>query len=384
MASCTPLRPDLRRVFRIGSLLLPLAACSGGDGIAPTDPGPAPAPPAAFDAFYYAHSVHLSWELGPGWNGESFRIYGKRVADAAYVLVAQVTNCRNGVCSYRDVNVAPGTSYRYYVASVGGGGVETATPYAVDIEVPIPTPPPVPGGLEAVALDGVVYLRWNDQSRTANDFAFYRVYFASGDQGALVGETDSEGFLDGLVQNGNTYAYFVTAVDDRGHESAGSPVATATPRPDYHGEFLYAWEDRPGESGFRFQESEEVLPVVPGNSAARHFRLEVDQAGWWFVPGPGVGVHGAPQPTRALRCGPAADQDCTDLHVAPQTGYQSGAIEVIPGYSYVFRVPADGGGWRYGVVRVSHAGFAQDGAIALFDWAFQLQSGNRNLSPPAP
>jgi hypothetical protein len=28
---------------------------------------------------------------------------------------------------------------------------------------------------------------------------------------------------------------------------------------------------------------------------------------------------------------------------------------------------------------VSHLGFAQDGAIAIFDWAYQLQPGNPSL-----
>jgi hypothetical protein len=30
---------------------------------------------------------------------------------------------------------------------------------------------------------------------------------------------------------------------------------------------------------------------------------------------------------------------------------------------------------------VTHVGWAQDGAIAIFDWAFQLQPGNPSLSP---
>jgi hypothetical protein len=31
------------------------------------------------------------------------------------------------------------------------------------------------------------------------------------------------------------------------------------------------------------------------------------------------------------------------------------------------------------VIRVTHVGSAQDGAIAIFDWAFQLQPGNPAL-----
>src|SRR5690606_696369 len=108
-----------------------------------------------------------------------------------------------------------------------------------------------------------------------------------GTRGVLIGETDSEGFLDLLAENGATYPYFVTAVDDQGHESGGSGIAAATPRPDYHGEILFGFDDRPEDSGFRFREDESLSPIVHGSSASRHFRIEADLNGWWLVPGPG-------------------------------------------------------------------------------------------------
>jgi len=380
-----PARSLLTTLVLLGTMLAGIAACTSSEPVGPAPPGgPLPAAPLNLDGFYYAKAVTLTWSLAPGWNGESFRIFGKRVSDPEYVLIAQVTNCSGGSCSFRDVNIVPGVSYRYYVAAVGSGGQEAPSAHSIDIQVPQPTPPPAPGGLEAMALDGAVYLKWDDRSRDADDFAFYRVYFDAGDQYVLMGETDSEGFIDFLVVNGNTYGYFVSAVDERGHESQGSALAVATPRPDYYGELLFAFEDRPGDSGFQFQVDELDFPIVAGTDPSRHFRLEVDQVGWWFVPGPGVGIHTFPQHTTALRCGPASDANCQEISVAPVTGYAPTPIEVTPEFSYVFRVPAPGGGFRYGVVRVTHAGFAQDGAIALFDWAFQIQEGNRNLAPPAP
>jgi len=368
-------------VFLVGVLLAGLSACTSS----PSEPGGhLPAAPLNLDGSYYARAVTLSWDLAPGWNGESFRIFGKRVSDPEYLFIAQVTNCRAGSCSFRDVNILPGVTYRYYVAAVGSGGREAPSANSVEIPVPQLLPPPAPEGLQAVALDGAIYLTWDDRNREAEDFAFYRVYFDAGEHSVMLGETDSEGFIDLRVTNGNTYGYFVSAVDRRGHESQGSALALATPRPDYSGEFLYAFEDRPDDSGFRFQEDEADFPIVAGTDPTRHFRLEVDQAGWWLVPGPGVGIHNSPQQTTALRCGPASDATCQEVQVAPATGYVSTAIEVIPEFSYVFRVPAPGGGFRYGVVRVIHTGFAQNGAIVLFDWAFQIQAGNRNLAPPAP
>lgn len=368
----------------LGSLLFGLVL-SGCDEVGTTWSGNGPAPPEHLDVWYYAEAVNLRWELHPQWDGDAFRIYGKRTSDANWFLVAEVSNCRDSHCSYSDVNISPGRTYEYYVASVNPRtGDETASEFAIEVFVPQPSPPPVPAELDAVPLDDALFLRWSDASRV-EDFGFYRIYLEGGDGDViLLGETDSEGFLDLLVQNGNTYGYFVTAVDDLGHESGGSPLAEGTPRPDYHGELLFAFEDHPDLAGFRFQESEATDPILPGTSADRHFRLEADSEGWWLVPGPGVEVHEESYVTTALRCGPASDDGCADVRMAPSSGYQTHDLGLAPGLSYVLRVPAEGDQWRYGVIRISHVGFAQDGAVALFDWAFQLQVGNRALSPAPP
>jgi hypothetical protein len=345
--------------------------------------GGEPAPPRELAGWYYDHAAHLSWELHPRWSDEPFRVYGRRTTDRDFFLVAEVTSCAAGVCTYTDLNISPGRTYEYYVAAVSPrSGVETASAYSVEVVVPQPVPPPVPGALDAVALDAAVYIQWDQAARAADDFALYRVYLEGGDGSVLLlGETDSEGFLDLLVENGNTYGYFVTAVDSQGHESDGSVLAEATPRPDFHGELVWAFEDRPTRSGFQFQEDEVVDPIVDGNAPERHFRLEVDEVGWWLVSGPGVQVHGTPLQASALKCGPAADAGCTDVRVAPASGYDTQDMALSPGFAYVLRVPASGGTWRYGVIRVSHVGFAQEGALVLFDWAFQLQPGNPALAP---
>jgi hypothetical protein len=369
------------RVVAVALLSLAMVGCEAGNVLVPGNGGMAP--PRDLDGYYYNQAVTLTWELHPQWDGESFRVYGKRTTDADYFLVADVTNCAGGFCSYTDVNVAPGATYEYYVAAYDArSGTEAASDYAIEIHVPHPDPPPVPGTLDAIPLDDAIYLTWDDRARDAADFHFYRVYLEGGDGAVtLLGETDSEGFLDLLVENGNTYGYFVTSVDDQGHESDGSALAEGTPRPDYHGEYLFAWEDVPSASGFVFQEREDLDPIRAGSDPERHFRLEFDQDGWWLVPGPGVEVHRDAYFTTALRCGPAADAGCLDLREAPASDYSGVDIALFPEHSYVLRVPASGGGWRYGVIRVTHVGFTQDGAIAIFDWAFQLQVGNPALSP---
>ena len=116
-----------------------------------------------------------------------------------------------------------------------------------------------------------------------------------------------------LAVNGETYSYFITSVDDQGHESSGSVMAQGTPRPDYHGEWIYVHSDDPTHSGFRFVADELNYPIVSGNDPGRHFRLEIDAAGWWLVPGPGVQIYDGYWDTTALKCGVEADADCLSV-----------------------------------------------------------------------
>lgn len=363
----------------VGSLILALsvAACEDDVFVVDTD---APAAPRALAVSYYAGSVRLTWELGTGWNDEAFRVYSKRVSDADWFFIAEVTSCIDGFCLYEDLNVVAGVTYQYYVAAVTAAGVETASAATVEIFVPSPTPPPVPDAMSVIALDGANYLNWGAASRSASDFSHYKVYLDDAGQSLLLGETDSEGFLDLLAANGSTYSYFVTSVDADGHESTGSVAAEGTPRPDFTGEWLYDFFDVPASSGFRFAEDETLLPIVSGSDASRHFRLETDVDGWWLVPGPEAAVYPVPFATTALKCGVAADAACVDVPQAPTSGYVVQDIQLATQESYVLRVTGDDGLLHYGVIRVSLLGFDQnDDAIMIFDWAYQLQPGNPDL-----
>lgn len=369
----------------LGLGLAALVASCEGDPVYVGDGGD-PAAPRNLDAYYFDRAVYVTWELGPAWDGESFRVYSKRTTDASYFLIAEVTNCSAGLCSYTDTNIEPQVSYEYYVSAVEPDtGVETSSAFAVEVFVPQAVPPPVPGGLEVVALDGAAYLRWDARSREADDFSYYRVYLDDGDGSVFfLGETDSEGFLDELAQNGLTYTYLVSAVDDLGHESQRSPAASGTPRPDYHNEWVWSYFDRPELSGFRFQSDESSDPLVDGDSGDRHLRLETDAQGWWLVPGPDAEIHPEGFVTSAIKCGPGADAGCTALDVAPTTGYGTNDVGVVPQTTYALRVRGDDGELHYGAVRVTLLGFDQnDLAIMIFDWAYQLQPGNPNLAPRA-
>ncbi len=370
---------------KFGLLLLPiilgLAACDNNDLIYYDDEYAAP--PENLAAWYYNQAVYITWELAPAWDDDSFRVYAKRVSDANHFLIAEVTNCSGGLCSYTDVNILPDITYEYYVASVSPSGLENPSEWSVEVYVPIADPPPDPGMVEVVALDNANYLRWSNNARNDSDFSFYRVYLmGNGGDNFILGETDSEGFLDLLAVNGDSYSYFISSVDDQGHESFGSGTATGTPRPDYHGEWIYAYEDVPTQAGFRFSQDELTYPILDGNAPTRHFRVEVDANGWWLVPGPGTEVYDGFFETTALKCGVDSDSDCVALDQAPLAGYTNLDMPLYPQTTYVLRVVGDDGLTHYGVIRVTLLGFDQDDAsIMIFDWAYQLQAGNPNLAP---
>ncbi len=341
-----------------------------------------PAAPEELEGSYYAYGVDLSWRLGAGWNGEAFRVYGKRSREQSFLFIAETTSCIDGWCSYRDTNVSPGVVYEYYVAAVDlDSGMEAESAYSVEVRVPRPVPPPVPTGSRAVALDDAAYLQWDDAPSADDDFAAYRVYVRSDGEELLLGETDSPGFVDLLAENGVTYTYLVASLDDQGHESDYGEAVSATPRPDYYGELVYAHQDSADASGFRFRDTDQVQTLVPGDDPARHFRLDADPAALWLVPGPGTEVHAESRWTTALNCGPGSDSECISWQVAPRSGYAPAPIEAGPSLAYVFRVNGEDGEVRYGLVRIAFVGVDQAGReLAVFDWAYQTQPGNPRLN----
>ncbi|MCH7563965.1 MAG: hypothetical protein IH968_09090 [Gemmatimonadetes bacterium] len=369
-----------KRVWVVAVMAAALAACE--QEVIFLDSSDPPAGPVRLEGSYFQQAIQLSWELSSAWNGESFRVYGRRLGASSFLLIAEVTSCVMDVCGYSDTNIVESTTYQYFVSAYDAStGLETDSQETVEVTVPSFTPPPVPQALNVVALDNTNYVRWGDNARSADDFAYYRVFLIeSGDGAILLGETDSEGFLDELAVNGVTSTYFVTSNDEFGHESDESAVALGTPRPDFVGELLFANEDDPVRSGFRFPESDQTDPVLSGSSAARHFRLEIDAEGWWLVTGPGTEIFPQGRFTTALKCGVASDLQCDDWTEAPTGGYQVADVNLSQEFTYMLRVVGNDGQLHYGSIRVALLGFEQTGAaIMVFDWAYQVQAGNPSM-----
>jgi hypothetical protein len=328
--------------------------------------------------------VDLEWNPPSSWNGEVFRVYGRRAGDSGFFLIATVTSCTGAGCVYRDRDVTAGQTYEYYVATTDeSSNQETATDFRETVRVPSASTPAAPLADSAVALDNAAYLRWRDGGVGASLWK-YVVYLTRVDNTAYLyglGETDGPAFLDSRAATGHVYGYRVAAVDTFEHVSALSPEMTVAPRPDASGELVYSFQTNAALSGFRFQTSETTDPVLAGTAATAQWRLEHDASGWHIVPLNGTAVTEYPGGrTTALACGPGSDASCRAATRAPVAGYQTTPVAVNPEYSYVFRVTGSDGQPHYGVLRVQLLG--SDGAghdLMIFDWAYQLLPNDARL-----
>lgn len=327
-------------------------------------------------------AVDLTWLPPSDWNDEPFRVYGKRSGGSDFFLIATVTSCTENGCAYRDRNVAPGSTYEYFVATFDEySGEETTSDTREVVSVPTTTIPSAPRLDAPVALDDAVYLRWTDNTN-GNNVSRYRVFLTriDNDDDYLyqAGESDGRGYVDLNADNGHVYGYRVAAVDTLGRVSSLSPEITAVPRPDGTSELVYAASDNAAQSGFRYNVASGTAGVVSGTATDAHWRLERDGTGWRIVPLNGTRILNAGR-TTALACGPAAGPECIAVGTAPTTGYSTTAVALSPENSYVVAITS-GGRTYYGVVRAQLLGSDQQNrSLMVFDWSFQLISGETRL-----
>jgi uncharacterized protein len=191
-----------------------------------------PRPPAQFDAAAGDKIVNLSWR--PVTTLQD----GSPVRDlAGYVVFRlsgsgpwlRVTPAPVTANSYQDVAVLNDVEYTYKVVAVrplGGDLLASADSQTRKVMPEKRTPPPPVLNVLAVPTAQGVELRW--EPSPLPDVAGYRVYRrASGEEkyARLTPELIKKPyFVDGRVQRGQTYHYYVTAVDDspRANESVPS------------------------------------------------------------------------------------------------------------------------------------------------------------------
>jgi hypothetical protein len=221
-----------------------------------------------------------------------------------------------------------------------------------------------PVGLYSVTGDEEVTIFWIPVAE--EDVDVFVVYRSSSPDGVFteIGHSRRDFFVDRNVVNGRTYFYAVAAVDRCGYESDLSyELAFDTPRPEGFDEFLY---DANGDNWRRSAWDFDAYRNVP---------WDVTDADVFFLWSDGVPYLVCADEYTDIQDAGFAGFD--DVSWAPTEGWSpTGTVEVVPGHVYVVWT------WNnhFAKVRVRQV----QGGYIVFDWAYQIDGGNQELSPRIP
>ncbi|AJE02689.1 multicopper oxidase domain-containing protein [Geobacter pickeringii] len=170
---------------------------------------------------------NLASTLGNPANEIGFRIERANGTTGAF---ATVRNTLANTTSYVDTTAAPGTLYRYRVAAYNAAGDSVSN----IVSAGGLTLPAVPTGLTgAISARTQITLKWRDASTNETSFAVWRrtgngiatqigtVTRTATDSTATGGTVT---YVDGTPVAGNTYLYYVTAVNSLGASAASNTV----------------------------------------------------------------------------------------------------------------------------------------------------------------
>ncbi|MCK4544420.1 hypothetical protein KAU43_02675 [candidate division WOR-3 bacterium] len=232
--------------------------------------------------------------------------------------------------------------------------------YIIDNE-----PPQIPTGVTSITGDGKVTLYWNPVSD--KDFFEYNVYRSYDLEGPYtnIASVRSAFFVDHSVYNGVTYFYAIASVDDDCNESELSREDVYdTPRPAGYGAVIWDRIIYPYDAGFNLALEE----VVPYNAYDCHFYLESDIQSYIYYLKTGYGDNDI-QDFGYI-------DSIDDIDYAPLDGWsQTGKVEAITGHGYIIWTKYN----HFAKIRINSI---YDDHI-IFDWAYQIDTGNRELSMSA-
>ncbi len=224
------------------------------------------------------------------------------------------------------------------------------------------TPPPPPSNIWSITGDRKIYLFWDPVN--ASDLSGYNVYRSTSLYGYydLIAFTEVPYFVDENVINGETYYYSVSSVDLSGNESQPSDaVIMDTPRPEGSNYLLWDSNTRPDMSGFDFN----TLTLTWYSDSRIDF--------YYFVSTLSGPMLVAGENDLIQDVGPITD--LSDIDYAPIEGWDSdGYVPAIPGHGYVLLTDDN----HFAAIRVIDV----SEQFVIFDWAYQLDPGNRELSIP--
>ncbi|AGB04610.1 putative protease [Aciduliprofundum sp. MAR08-339] len=190
----------------------------------------APSAPQNLQATAGDGQVSLSWQA-PSSNGGAaiteYKIY-RGTSSGSESYLAEVSG---STLSYTDTSVTNGQTYYYYVTAVNSAGESPASNEVSATPQASTSAPSAPQNLQASAGNGYVQLSWqapsNNGGAAITEYKIYRGTSSGGE--SYLTETSSLSYNDTSVTNGQTYYYYVTAVNSAG-ESPASNEVSATPQ----------------------------------------------------------------------------------------------------------------------------------------------------------
>ncbi len=221
------------------------------------------------------------------------------------------------------------------------------------------TPPAPPQGLYSITGDHQITLEWLPNQE--EDLVGYCVYRSLKPYGYYerIATVYENYYIDNNVTNGTTYFYAVSAFDENGNESELSyEVIYDTPRPEGYGVTLWDANYYPERSGWDFS----FFTVVSYDDPAADFYFIEDQGAYFIVATSGTDIQDM-----------GWTETLDDVDYAPEEGWSNaGYLEAIPGHSYVFWTRDN----HFAKIRIRDI----DSHRILFDWAYQIDPGNGELS----
>lgn len=176
-----------------------------------------PAAPSAPQLIVTADAIELTWPAVPG--ARSYRLYRRAESGDKFEPIATTTET-----SFRDSQFTWDQTYIYRVQSLTGGPsyqVEGHTSAPAQITARDTFPPSAPAGLRVVAGLDSIELSW--QPGPEPDLAGYRLRRIAGNAEPTVLDPSlisTLNFNDKNVQQGVTYRYQLTAIDQAENESS--------------------------------------------------------------------------------------------------------------------------------------------------------------------
>lgn len=233
--------------------------------------------------------------------------------------------------------------------------------------------PAAPQGIYSVTGDNAVEVVWNGvYERDIDYYVVYRSFNANtgyNEIGTVTAAANPDldliiySFVDNSANNGQTYYYAVTAVDDHNQESPlSAETVFDTPRPDGSVN-LYSLLFDPLVAGFAL--SANPSRVAWNSGSADVYVDDVD----------GVFYLNAANDTTDIQ-DVGFTETFDEIGYAPQNGWsQLGYVELILGHTYVIWTK----NYHFAKMRVVSINY-QTGMVS-FDWAYQTDADNPELAP---